>query len=402
MAQPSTIPLIISPLGVVPKADGSFRRIHDLSCPPGASVNDAISKDYATLCYVTLQEILSAVLDAGAGCLIWKRDLADAFRHIPLARQISWLFGFRWKDVTYVEHCLVFGLRTAPFIFNLFAEALHWILLSWLELQFLFHYLDDFIHIIPKAQATPAYLYQLDEGYILITDLLGILRKDTKNESSALGNVLGYLIDTDCFILSVPPKKVSQVGNLTTLALQEKSLSLQEAQVLAGFLSFCAPAVQLGWVFCRPLWNYIASFPPNATKFHRKRLPQQVKDDILWWNTLLQSFNGTMFFFPSRPQVQLFTDACSIGIGGFYFESEANSTWQPAAEQGLIKPESTFACALHDNTAEVLDINIFEMQAVLAAITLFSAHFSGKEVCVHTDNFTTMSGLSRHQLASPC
>ena len=36
------------------------------------------------------------------------------------------------------------GLRTAPFIFTLFSEGLHWIL-EWVFSRDLIHYLDDFL-----------------------------------------------------------------------------------------------------------------------------------------------------------------------------------------------------------------------------------------------------------------
>jgi hypothetical protein len=39
-----------------------------------------------------------------------------------------------WNGVYYKENCLPFGLATAPILFNLFAEALHWILESFLLL----------------------------------------------------------------------------------------------------------------------------------------------------------------------------------------------------------------------------------------------------------------------------
>jgi hypothetical protein len=50
-----------------------------------------------------------------------------------LAPHIQWLLGFEWRDVFYKETCRPFGLCTAPFIFNLFAEVFHWILQSWLH-----------------------------------------------------------------------------------------------------------------------------------------------------------------------------------------------------------------------------------------------------------------------------
>lgn len=36
---------VCSPLGLVPKHDGGWRRIHDLSFPPGNSVNDSIPQE---------------------------------------------------------------------------------------------------------------------------------------------------------------------------------------------------------------------------------------------------------------------------------------------------------------------------------------------------------------------
>ena len=42
---------ICSPLGLVPKSNGGWRRIHDLSYPKGQSVNDGILRDWGSLEY---------------------------------------------------------------------------------------------------------------------------------------------------------------------------------------------------------------------------------------------------------------------------------------------------------------------------------------------------------------
>ena len=78
--------------------------------------------------------------------MILKRDVKDASRNVPVAPQHEWLLGFKWRNKHYKETCLSFGLSTAPFIFNLFGEGLHWILVSYLR-WILVHYLDDFIAI---------------------------------------------------------------------------------------------------------------------------------------------------------------------------------------------------------------------------------------------------------------
>lgn len=120
-----TPPFISSPLGLVPKHDGGWRRIHHLSHPRGQSVNDHIPDGAGELRYTRFQEVLKLIIKAGKHCVILKRDVKVAFRNVPVAPQHQWLLGFTWWKRFYKETCLSFGLATAPFIFNLFAEALH-------------------------------------------------------------------------------------------------------------------------------------------------------------------------------------------------------------------------------------------------------------------------------------
>jgi hypothetical protein len=50
-----------------------------------------------------------------------------------------------------MECCLPFGFATAPFIFNLFAEGLNWLLTAYLPVVSIVHYLDDFIAVFPPS-----------------------------------------------------------------------------------------------------------------------------------------------------------------------------------------------------------------------------------------------------------
>ena len=61
---------IASPLGLVPKQDGGWRCIHDLSHPKGRSVNDHIPENFGALEYATFEQALSAVIELGAGCYL--------------------------------------------------------------------------------------------------------------------------------------------------------------------------------------------------------------------------------------------------------------------------------------------------------------------------------------------
>ncbi len=78
-------PFISSPLGLVLKHDGDFRRIHHLSHPKGRSVNDHIPDGAGELRYTRFQEVLDLILATGRHSIVIKRDIKDAFRNVPIA-----------------------------------------------------------------------------------------------------------------------------------------------------------------------------------------------------------------------------------------------------------------------------------------------------------------------------
>ena len=99
---------------MVPKRDGGWRIIYDLSSPTGTSVNDFIDPNTFSLTYCTIDDAAKMVLTAGQCCLMGKIDLKHTFRNVPV-RPTDWeLLGILWKGKYYVDTCLPFGLRSAP------------------------------------------------------------------------------------------------------------------------------------------------------------------------------------------------------------------------------------------------------------------------------------------------
>ena len=120
----------VSPFGVIPKPSkpGQWRLIVDLSSPQGASVNDGISSKWASLAYVSVDQIMDTVLQLGQGSQLAKSDMKNAFRIIPVHPDDRHLLGMQWSGRIYVDCVLPFGLRSAPKIFNAVADALQWCL----------------------------------------------------------------------------------------------------------------------------------------------------------------------------------------------------------------------------------------------------------------------------------
>lgn len=121
------------------------------------------------------------------------------------------------------------------------------------------HYLDDFIATLPAHEATLAKLSEYERQYKIVTDLLGIPRQQSKDQTGTVIPVFGIQVDSNLFIASLPPEKIAKAVAATAAALNTKFLTLREAQSLTGYLSFCAKVVRLGWVFMRPLWTFVAS-----------------------------------------------------------------------------------------------------------------------------------------------
>lgn len=238
-----TCSFICSSLGLVPKQDGGWRRIHHLSYPKGKSVNDYIPEGAGELEYTRFRDVLKLVTQAVRHCIILKTDVKDAFRNVPVAPQHQWLLGFQWSKKFYKENCLSFGLATAPFIFNLFAEALHWLIVSFLR-WVVCHYLDDFVAIFKVRIATPERMKTKAKAYIWLTDLLGIPQNDSKDREGTEVVVFGIEVNTSTFTARLPQEKLQKAIRATAKILEQKSVSFIDIQSPVGFLSFCSQAVR--------------------------------------------------------------------------------------------------------------------------------------------------------------
>lgn len=380
-----TPPFFSSPLGLVPKTDRGWRRIHHLSHPSDASINDCIPEAFGTLAYQSRANLLNLVRQAGRGATIIKRDLKDAFRLIPVAYKDRRLLGFEWRGQFYHENCLPFGLRTAPFLFNLFAEALHWLLTLLLPILLYLHYLDDFITIVP-AHLT-SYVAQFCILWAALTDFLGLVRNDSKDGMGTTLECLGIEIDTVLMEARLPPRKREKAVRLVTSALENNGLTLEECEQLTGFLNFCCEVVPLGRTFLRRLYNFqFAWRQPHA----RRPLSTGARDDLIWWKDLLPTAKGThLIDDAARCTFHLFTDASSAGMGAFWYEgSPAQGNWRDVLP---LPQEQAFALQLAD---EHQHINVSETSVVQSALAFWALHWSHGTLILHTDNNTALAGFT--------
>src|SRR5216117_1891807 len=210
----SDLPLnyFCSPIGLVHKqTDGlqtGWRVILDLSSPQGSSVNDGIPKEYGTLVYETLNDAVRLVAQAGKGAVLMKRDLKAAFRHIPINPCNYWLLLFEWNGHFFVDMFLPFGLRTAPRIFNLFAEALHWIFETLHEWN-VTHYLDDFLFVFPPHTENSTVSAQFDA----VLEEFDLTKATEKDSNGCVVVHFGFEFDLEMMQVHLPPNKKQRALN---------------------------------------------------------------------------------------------------------------------------------------------------------------------------------------------
>jgi hypothetical protein len=97
--------------------------INHLSWPRGFSVNDGIPDVEAHISYDMFERAVSDLRLSGRGSLMFKLELKDAFRHIPIRVADHHHMGMFWDGSFYYAIVLMFGLRSAPYIFNLFSGS---------------------------------------------------------------------------------------------------------------------------------------------------------------------------------------------------------------------------------------------------------------------------------------
>ena len=273
---------IASPLGLTDKADGSKRRIHHLSHPATSSlsINSQIPERYGSITYSSINDAVNAVQRWGRDCILVKRDFESTFHHIRISPLDSPLLGFHWKGKFYSECFLPFGLRTAPYLINIFVEVFHWCLEAEFRKQNLaasvIHYLDDFFLVLPPTAMSKTYT----RTFANLCSEAGLSIKDSKSEERVRASFTGIELDTRSMTIRLPTNKLRKAQTIVQTPLQGDSLTLLDFQRITGYLNFVCTVVPLGRTILRRLYNMELHFPPG-NRHQRRRISTEARKDLV-------------------------------------------------------------------------------------------------------------------------
>ena len=145
-----------SPLMTRPKDNGSRRVILDLSYPRGHSVNSHVDKgefDQSAfiLKFPNIDHIMEDIVNCTEEWALFKIDVARAFHNLRVDPCDSLKLGIYWKGQYYADLAVAFGWTHRSGAFQLLSDAVAFIVAK--AAIKLHCYIDDYIAVVPKAQA---------------------------------------------------------------------------------------------------------------------------------------------------------------------------------------------------------------------------------------------------------
>lgn len=304
-------PLVVSPLNLVPKSNGSPRLIHNLKLF-NRFVKRGPSVKHLNVLNIAKSEFSSKTY-------FCKLDLSNGYFHLSIRPEDRTYFGFSFENCYYVFNSLCFGYKPAPDFFQAFSQELVRIfrnqgILCRVELDDFLIYADSFQSCLNSVNLA-----------VQLFNYFGLKVNFAKSSliPSQRIDFLGYSLDARDCCFSLTQDKLFKCRLIVKCLTRLRSISVKLLQRILGFLNFAFQLFPFGRSFIRS-WYKLAS---NSASFRVKLDPSPLAHlrDVF--------FKGPLFaFWPSgvvQPSLPCFVDATPSrvagisGQGGFAFSLPA-------------------------------------------------------------------------------
>ncbi len=356
----STRPHCLSPIKCVPKKGAKkYRLIHDLRV-----LNQQIdAPSFQQESINTVSQIVASHDE------LITFDLRNGFFHIPVHVNDRTYLGFEFAGCYYEWCVLPFGLCCSPFFFNkVVRPVVNFIREQNIKLCV---YVDDGLVAAQKQCITDHRDFVLDT----FTEL-GFLVNYEKSflVPSTSKDFIGYTVDSvgpaDQPWLYIPASKIAKLKKDITRCLKLGFVHARFLAKIAGQGIAMSRAIAAGKLKLRSLYSLLAT---KHSWSDRLRLTTEVSEDLEWWRTAVDSWNGSPLC--TQPvECQVWTDASNTGWGCVYEDRECSGTWDPLTA--------------------LKHINFKELLTVLFALKSYSPLLQGKSVQLLSDNMTTVAYLN--------
>ena len=367
-----------SPLLTRPKDTNDRRVILNLSYPKGQSLNDQVDKlnfdsRQFTLKFPSVDNIVECILQI-TDPLIFKIDVARAFRNLRVDPVDALKFGLSWHDALYVDAAVAFGWTHGSAAFQVVAYAISYIMAS--SGCVINAYIDDFIVVAPRSQAKDQF-HRLSG----LLDTLGLpMNPSKKTPPCKTLTCLGIVVNITDGTLSIAPDKLQSIHQMCCQVATKKFLSKKSYQSLIGKLIYIHKCVAPA----RSFINRILSLFRSNTHKSRIHLTSDFFRDIQWFLKFLPAFNGVTFFRKSPiPKLEsLHLDACLSGLGAI---------WNHRVYSTPIIPIPDFT----------LTIVHLEMWNIVIALRMWGHLWRHSSIEILCDNLAVVQVMNTHKTRDP-
>ena len=289
---------------------------------------------------MTVDAFIDGIIARGHGTSLAKFDVARAYRNVgvhPLDRP---LLGMKWRDKYYVDMALPFGLRSAPCIFTAIAHAVQWMLTSHHGVDFLWHYLDDFLTQGPPASSV---CYNNLQACIQLCSKLGLpLHPDKLEGPSTCLSILGIELDSIRLQARLPTDKRERIVTLLKSWSGKRFCRRRELESLISHLHHACKIAPQGRTFLRRI--LLCTFRRDD---HPIRLNQEFHLDLTWWHELFHRWDGLSFFLMPEwaplPDFQVSSDAAgTLGYVAIFQRQCSAVHGQHVSNPCLLRTRSSF------------------------------------------------------------
>ena len=329
------------PAHAVPKPNSSdLRMVTDHSAGP-YSLNSMVNHDLVTgypldnMTHMGEMLLENRRLTQGAvDMLIWKSDIAEAYRLMPLhplwqMKQVNTVDGLR-----YIDRNITFGNSGSPAIFISFNSLVAWIAKHVRGITHLATYIDDssgFDRSNDCLRYAP-YDTSFPRHQTLLLQLWDDLRIPHKRRKQIFGSVIpviGIDVDPNAMTLSLSTKRRSDLCDaLHSWAIKPTNgakpyYQLKHWQQMGGWVNWALNVYPL----LRPcLNNFYAKLCGIHSPSRKIWVNNDVRDDLAWAARHIESSNGIHLLRSadwdlSSADITIYCDACLDGMGFWYLSS---------------------------------------------------------------------------------
>jgi hypothetical protein len=168
-------------------------------------------------------------------------------------------YRFSLGRQVYYSVVLAFGLRSTPYIFNLFSEALHWIIQHYIPVH-IHHYLDNFLLLFTPS-FEPHMCSATVEWVMGLGCDLGLVFQNSKMVwPTTQIEFLGLELDLVSMEARLPPDKLLFLRSLLHEWSVKHVACLQKVQELAEFLQFVSQVVPCSRSFLHCIIDFSIKF----------------------------------------------------------------------------------------------------------------------------------------------